>query len=352
MTTPSTLLVASRMQVNRANAISAPMTWGFPAMPAFLGVQWALNRRMGAVGIPLRATRVAVVAHQTVVRGGSDRFSLARHPRVLENKSKNIFQDAPFFEEGFMHMEISLIFEMQYLSEALRDEHVLDRTGNASRETAARILDLLHGIRIAGGEVMPRVQGLVRNRREMAFFVDPDDKKAVRRLKYHLLPGFALVARPDLLTERAAAMPSETVFEAWLDLIRFNYRAASETEDEADAGKPIPWRADDRPAGYLVPVPVGYRAISRMFAPGELAHSRDPRVPAQFVEALYTIGQWVSPHRASASIDKLLWSAKWDAEAGLYLCQNDYAAASEEGDFEESSSNDVPTNEDDVLAQI
>jgi CRISPR-associated protein Csy2 len=40
------LLILPRLRVQNANAISAPMTWGFPSMTAFLGLMWALERAM------------------------------------------------------------------------------------------------------------------------------------------------------------------------------------------------------------------------------------------------------------------------------------------------------------------
>lgn len=353
-------LVASRLQVSKANAISAPMTQGFPAIAAFLGVQWALNRQLTAAGIPLRANRVAVIAHQAVVCGGTNRFSQARHPLVPAGK--DAFATAPFLEEGFMHMEISLIFEMQYLDETLRNDHLLDATGKASRNTALQVLGILQGLRIAGGAIMPQVPGLARSREATAFFVDPQNERAHRRLQRFLLPGFALVSRSDLVAERVAAMPEGSVFEAWLDLIRFNYRACPETSegasseadhhDDAIAGTRVTWRDEDRPAGYLVPIPVGYRAISRRFEPGELANARDPGVPVRFVEALYTIGQWVSPHRTP--IEQLLWSAESDAEAGLYICKNDFSKkveAAAEALINESKS-DEESSEDELLSLI
>ena len=40
------LLVLPRLRVQNANAISSPMTWGFPAITAFTGLMTALERRL------------------------------------------------------------------------------------------------------------------------------------------------------------------------------------------------------------------------------------------------------------------------------------------------------------------
>ena len=73
----------------------------------------------------------------------------------------------------------------------------------------------------------------------------------------------------------------------------------------------------------MVPIPVGYAAISELHAPGTVAGARDPAVPFRFVESVYSIGQWISPHRLGDARD-LLWEPMHDASTGLYRCVNDF----------------------------
>ena len=47
------LLILPRLSVQNANAISSPLTHGFPSMTAFLGLMWALARRLETHGLPL-----------------------------------------------------------------------------------------------------------------------------------------------------------------------------------------------------------------------------------------------------------------------------------------------------------
>jgi CRISPR-associated protein Csy2 len=42
------------------------------------------------------------------------------------------------------------------------------------------------------------------------------------------------------------------------------------------------------------------------------------------VESIYSIGQWISPHRLACPED-LLWYVDNDLDAGLYRLNNDYA---------------------------
>jgi CRISPR-associated protein Csy2 len=85
----------------------------------------------------------------------------------------------------------------------------------------------------------------------------------------------------------------------------------------------VTWEIRRKP-GWLVPLPIGYAGISPLYAPGEVANSRDDSTPFRFVESLYSLGQWISPHRLD-TIEQLLWTQESDPEAGLYRCRNRYA---------------------------
>ena len=77
-------------------------------------------------------------------------------------------------------------------------------------------------------------------------------------------------------------------------------------------------------AGWLVPLPIGYAGISPLYAAGEVAQTRDETTPFRFVESLYTLGEWVSPHRLD-TLAQLLWTQEADPATGLYRSRNRYA---------------------------
>ena len=84
----------------------------------------------------------------------------------------------------------------------------------------------------------------------------------------------------------------------------------------------VEWLSDrEKGSGWLVPIPVGYSALSELYKAGEVQNARDPNVPFRFVESMYSIGEWSSPHRL-ASLSELLWSSHADHEAGIYRCIN------------------------------
>lgn len=325
------LLVLPRLRVQNANAISSPLTHGFPAMSAFLGLMWALERQAHALGLDLRFKAVGVIAHaydeQVTEEGYVKRFRLTRNPIGKDGKT------AAIVEEGRIHLDLSLVFAVE--SEVLQDT-------SQSNAIAAQIGGLVNGMRIAGGTVIPA--GLSARRTAPyieAFTGDSDGQQQIfNRLKMRLLPGFVLVEREDILAQRHDALLKEnaqaTRLDAWLSLSRVNYtwRSEQETVEKAGAteatsgaetsGEPKgKWQHDREDLGWLVPIPVGYGALTDVQPGGTVTNARDNTTPFCFVESLYGIGQWLSPHRLQKP-EQLLWYAESQQEQGLYRCCNDY----------------------------
>ncbi|MES2880461.1 MAG: type I-F CRISPR-associated protein Csy2 [Pseudomonadota bacterium] len=323
----SALLVLPRLRVQNANAISSPLTWGFPAITAFTGFMTALERRL-SVEAGIAFFRVGVICHgfePQVTRGGYTRsFHLTRNPVSHDGST------AAIVEEGRVHLDITLVFEVELTS----------LVGEAERaQLAARIGELVAGMRIAGGSVMPPLPGTLRRPPRPQLVLLSDDlearRKDFRKLSRRWLPGFALVSRDDLLQARwielRQTVPGTTLLDAWLDLSRLNHRAVrhqtpvkSNGEETDESTETIEWVMDTR-LGWTVPIPVGFAALSELYAPGTVAGVRDPNVPFQFVESVYSIGQWISPHRLG-DVNDLLWEPVHDAATGLYRCVNDFHA--------------------------
>ncbi len=59
-----------------------------------------------------------------------------------------------------------------------------------------------------------------------------------------------------------------------------------------------------------------------------MKNARDSRTDFRFVESLYSIGQWISPHRLG-HLRELLWYGHSDIDGGLYRCRNDFAATAQ-----------------------
>lgn len=317
------LLLIPHLQVQNANAISSPMTWGFPSMTAFMGLMHALQRKLGPDS-GLQFSGVGVVCHSFQAQthqGYLHSFCLSRNP-VMKNGGT-----AAITEEGRIHLDISLVFKVNVSGSSLdADDTVLQHYADTVAHTLA-------GMRIAGGSVIAAHQPLSRRALQphLQFLVQDDEDTAGQyqqfaQLSQRLLPGFALVSRDDVLQAHLAALragdsdpASVTALDAWLDLSRINYRAVQQTTEGTET---TVWQRDER-TGWLVPISVGYVALSALHPAGTVTQARDDHTPLRFVEAVYSMGQWISPRRLK-NIHQIFWHPGHDPETGLYRCVNDY----------------------------
>lgn len=350
---PKHLLTLPRLRVQNANCISSPMTWGFPAITAFTGFMVALQRRLmqkagdeaNALAASLRFESVGVICHRFEPQVSKTRFETyfaLKRQMIRTKKDLQEFNNGSppaFVEEGRAYLDISLVFTVYTAQGYVSDEDAQA----AAQAVAAEVA----GMRLAGGSIMPPLQKLrapQRTPRIDALKAAPEDQlKQFKQLRRRLLPGFALVSRDDVLQQRlqtlqdahaaqastTSASAAPTLLDAWLDLSRINHRAQL---DEATGQ--VTWKQDARP-GWLVPMPVGF-AILSSYEAGTVANARDAHTPFRFVESVYSIGQWVSPHRL-ADADAFMWQPQHDPELGLYRCVNRYRAPDDEAESDAES---------------
>lgn len=315
------LLVLPRLRIQNANAISSPLTHGFPSMTAFLGFMWALERRLAGTEFAIGLQSVGVICHdfdEQVTEGGYVKaFRLSRNPVDKDGST------AAIVEEGRIHLDITLVLGVSGRFVEQDDAYrqaIADAVGN-----------IVSSMRLAGGSVFAPLKK-DRRTRPWLRMIDQDPAAArdqFRRWRRQWLPGFALVARDDLLQHRILRTQnaaSATSLDAWLDLSRFNWRSRrieTTNENTGETKLRIEWH-HDRTEGWIVPIPVGYGALSDLHEAGSVRNARDQDTPFRFVESLYSIGQWIGPHRLSHP-DQLLWYAHSDDAQGVYRCRNDYA---------------------------
>lgn len=311
------VLLVPHLQVQNANAISSPMTWGFPSITAFVGLMAALERKLGPAG-GLQFNGVGVVCHHFEAqthRGYTHSFHLTRNPVRKDGSTAGIV------EEGRIHLDISLVFDVGLSSQVADD--------TARQQLAQTVADLLATMRIAGGSVIaphsPRSRRALQPQLRLEAVEPEQQKKEFAQLSRRLLPGFALVARDDLLrAHQHAQQAPATALDAWLDLSRINIRAVrvpvSPTQGDEAPAERIEWQRDVRP-GWLVPIPVGYAGLSELHPAGSVVQARDATTPLRFVESVFSIGQWISPHRLRHAA-QLIWWPTYDEPTGLYRCRN------------------------------
>lgn len=317
---PEAVLVLPHVRIQNANAISSPLTWGFPAPSAFTGFMHALQRRL-RTELDIEFGGIGIVCHwfepQVTEAGYTRTFRLTRNP--VDKRGET----AAIVEEGRTHLEATLL---------LATRGGVCAAGETERaETAQHIAHIANDMRIAGGSPLPG-----NTRREPELTVIPEDYEArervFRRWCRQCLPGFALIGRDDLLDTHLEELrrndPDATRIDAWLDLSRLNHYPVKNPDPEASSndseqGEKVVWQSQRKP-GWIVPIPIGYAALSETHAPGSVASARDDETPFRFVESLFSLGQWISPHRLQ-TLEELFWYHEADTERGLYLCRNDYA---------------------------
>lgn len=318
------LLVLPRLRVQNANAISSPLTHGFPSMTAFLGLMWALERKAAETGIDRVALNaIGVVSHgwqeQTTEAGFVKSFRLTRNPVGKDGST------AAIVEEGRIHLDVSLVLAL-----------TAEDWDKAQQEAdVAALSALVSGMRVAGGTVMPNERPWQQRYRPWLVDLTGDSevrKKNFRQACVRLLPGSTLVARDDLIEQRLRTLqkdsPTATRLDAWLSLSRIEWRYSK----DANEGKGGWQSSRNKGDGWIVPIPVGYGALSELYPAGSVRNARDTTTPFRFVESLFSVGEWVGAHRLK-SPKQLLWYAESQPEEGLYRCRNDYRPADEPVDL-------------------
>ncbi|EGG9814457.1 type I-F CRISPR-associated protein Csy2 [Salmonella enterica] len=285
----SKLIILRGIHAEYANAV-AGFTYGFPAITAFMGFTHALSRKLE--GLTLHET--GVIAHRVNVLASGEyekAFHLTRNP--LGGNGEIL----AFNDEGKMHYTITLI---------IKAEGEIKHGDIGAQQLADELAELVPTMRIAGGHVTA-----IEQIRVMDY---PEDEKAERRLLYSLLPGFALVDRSQLLGDDALT--------SWLETSALRHKAGEPDED----GKAEWERIKREHPGYLVPIMNGFRAVSKLYAPGEVARTRDPGKPFAFCEATHGIGEWISPHRFPR-LAEILW--RYESAPGWYRCTTETAEVEE-----------------------
>ena len=362
----SQYILINRIQVQNANAI-AGFTWGFPAITHFLGFTHKLARKLSQNhefgDILLGGCMVVAHTSQVHTYGKYEQqFTQTRNPPYL--KSHNKKETPPVIEEGKMHLIISLLIEYE---------------GNiGNREDT--FLQWLHGNcrlqRLAGGTILDikniQVLSIETNIHQLKRSLLPGfvlvDKSEYLEQHYAKLQqennqaelldawldfiALKQKARPksDIITQHLKKLAKENKDDerakAWQLHLERPYQQENTAEElqildeyftNGDFDKKLlkqwqdycqpteeteaDWEYLSKPySGYLVPIMTGYKAISEVYKNHEIANTRDDETDVCFVEAVHSIGEWLSAHRLNQdNVDNFIW--RYCYETNWYLCK-------------------------------
>jgi len=298
-------LLLDHVLIQGANAISSPLTYGFPSVTGFLGAIHALSRKIKS-NEPIYLDGVMVACHHCDVQVyrphdfADYTFKLMRNPIGKDGKTRSII------EEGKVHLDVSLVVEVICEPDTLDDE-------KKQLAFEAQIKQQLLQQRIAGGSVLSI--GSVRLYNSF---------NSIDEMIKRLLPAFVLVdAKQDLLAitqELQQIDPSSTMLDALIETAKLHHQPQ-------DNGK---WQTSSikKERGWLVPIHLGYQAISPLFDGGKVEHTRDNNHKTQFTECIYGLGKWVFPHRLEKNFKQAFWryqtAMKQSNGADLYLIYQEY----------------------------
>lgn len=337
----SQYLVLERLEVQNANCI-AGFTWGFPAITHFLGFSHKLHRQLRDE-YPIEMDGCAVICHEYEIHAYQSapfrdfEFIQSKKPPYLAGHDKRA--NPPIIEEGKMNMIVSLVipFSREFVG---NDE--------SKRVFENKVTELCRKGRLAGGTILSVKSVVVRGASSKK-----DILKMNKSLKRILMPGFALMDRSNALAEHFNRLKEDDesveLIEAWLDFSALKYRAipsVNTQKDFIDEKADAIWELLPKPVskGWLVPIMSGYKAISELYQPGEVENVRDSEVPARFVEAVHSIGEWLAVFRLN-HLDEAIW--RYQVEDDWYLCKQSVA------DLPEATAEETQQfNFEDVLANI
>lgn len=285
METLNYYLFFDHVKIHNANAISSPLTYGFPAISGFLGAIHALNRKIESDN-PIYLDGVLIACHDCDVQVyrpndfADYTFRLTRNPLAKNGDTRSII------EEGRVHLDVSLLVEVK-----LEDmEALYDTEQQIAFEKQMK--QKLYQQRIAGGYVI--------SIDDVKLLPSDLSDEALAKL---LLPAFVLVEAPQDLHNITAELqqqdPNATALDALIETAMLHHNPQEKDHWQTTSVK--------QGRGWLVPLHLGYQAISPLFAAGKLQEARSNQHQSQFVECIYGMGKWVFPLRLKEDFAQAFW---------------------------------------------
>ena len=289
-------LLLSNLHIHNANAMSSSYTIGFPAITGWLGAVHALERNLNTNGFPyLCLKKTAISCSECSVqwyRGPGDyKWSICGTANPLKKKGSG-FERPPFVEEPRCDLRVNLLIEMfGYQGE--------------DKELLQCVAKQLARLKIAGGDIVNEIDSSCLK----ILFLDPEKETDRRKMNYALRPGFVIRSRRGLLLNYQAG----DSLAGLLSAMKVICHLERDTNGKVVGSQYEKYKSD----GWLVPIVVGFKDISGKC---KVDNQRTYEYEHHFVEPIATIGEFVLPYRRE-SVSEFMWSYRYEAENGLYLCE-------------------------------
>ena len=279
-----------RVKIENASAVSSTYTIGIPPMTAWLGMMYAMQRKLREMGLPeISFKSMGVCYHKVKVKRFKPekgyKYSIigSRNPLVTQNALPRSFLEVPT-----LNMTVDLLFRIDSLDPDDMDESLYEK-----------ITDVIYSLRACGGNIIS-FRDITRKS-----FITKDDSN----FKRIMMPGYTVIERRDLLING----------EEPDDIDRFLNALATYANAKRDEnGNFEKWEYSRKQKGWIIPIGVGYKGITLL---GTAENQKDKNYPHRFVEGITTLGECKMPISLN-SISDMLWHFEYNEEESLYLCKN------------------------------
>ncbi len=320
----------------------------------------------------------AVIAHHHQVHTyGYNQFLQSKNP-PYQFKEDNKYKTGspPVIEEGKMNLTVSLLVKYDgYVGGSNQHElcRWLSKVCRRQRLAGGIVLDIqgIDFFTIKNGDDTDNLQSLrLLIRKLLPGFVLRDQsehlEKHIKRLKKENEETEPFDAWLDFISLKQKARPAsnlinqhliklsesqpdiyQTLLKQWQEHLAAAYDPNTITENLKEYFSSLPenktikkllqqwkeycyptettdaiWEYIKKPeSGFLVPIMVGYKAISQVYKNNQVRATRDDKTDVCFVEAVHSVGEWQGVHRIKDNheLNRTFWM--YDFSENWYLCK-------------------------------
>lgn len=297
----------SHIKLEYANAIAGMGTHGFPSIGAFLGFCESINIDIKGNFKDIQLSGVLILSHnvEEQVYGVRDNYRYGfKQKRTALNAKK--LTPKPIIEEGYLHADLSLIVELK--------QEYANYNSEFQQNLCNKLLGLALSKKIAGGNIISI---------ESCHFI----KEGKLQFKlFELYPFTALVNASSYFTNFIEEYNFTSKLEAFLKLNSLTYYYDQDSDEDRK------WQQRYPKTKYIVPLHVGYKAISDEFRCNKDTALRSEEYDAVFVEPIFSFGEWVcSASKLINIINNSFEDAFWEyaQEGSFYLFNTSFCQKNE-----------------------
>ena len=292
---PRFFILISKAEIQDACAVNGPLAIGFPSITAFYGaaiqIQRHLNQDEQYQDIMLKS--VGVCSHYFHMRSNQKNDALAHFdiPHLYSGPLREKGTRDAINPQPICDFTVSLLLEFEGVN------------SSNMHDICADVENAVYFNRIASGDCVS-IKSV-----ELLSMSSENIEKTEKDILRKLLPGFAMVSRPDLLND----MQNQAENDVTAFMSNFTKSFTWIKSDTKEKGS---WKLDKtaiRP-GWIVPMCVGYKAISEL---STVKGQRSSEREHIFAEGVTTLGEFIVPIRLN--LNQMLWVPKIQPDKGLYL---------------------------------